>query len=732
MKARGDSAFLPVQIAAVFLGLVFIDIGHEASLAQPAAHPALAWLSLAAYALGFAALILAAKRGRRLDEWTAAGFILAFVLHVAVYAIAQPVAVQYGTDALAFNHYSALLVLHGQNPYAASMEPAYRLFSVPASVYTPTTHGGLVVSQSYPALSFLLYVPFAFMHLRSMLFVDVAFAAFSMLLVAFLMPPGRKALALLVFFASAEYFDFAVGSVTDVTWLPFMILVAAFWEAESPIAAVALGLACATKQDPWFVVPFALVHWYHMRDRVPMLRNAGAAALAFLLPNLAFIVWNPAAWLHGVFFPMISGAVPTGSGIVLFITSNVLPFPVQWLTWAWPVVLVAGVAFYAWRYRGLAWMPFVWPAVVLFFSPRSLQNYFVYWPIALAVYLLVRGEAEPEAVASAQAPRTKRTAIAFAAAAACAIAAAVLTTLALLRPLDEARISGAAFDPSTGLVRALDVEMNTRGDASAAYRFAVDSAKNGAIFWRIARVAREGAGRVAVRLEAPSLGAEVPVSENAGVQVVAYASNGDLVAYTSSWAPREDPHASLSDLHLVCARSAFMFLPAPAPLTWEYSASDLLDETIECVPRGSADSAVLFNVRRPRDQAWRLATIAQLAEIGSGRFSFWLKPGSDSTASVLPTHVFGVSLVDGLNHQYYVMTNSRIRSPEFLTRDRFRYYIVPAKLHAWTHVSVDTRALPDFYVPPYGSVQVIVMDAIHGADAVRVTDDEFGGFGSRP
>ncbi|HEY9085185.1 MAG TPA: hypothetical protein VIN40_04510 [Candidatus Tyrphobacter sp.] len=727
-----ESAFSPTQIAAAFLGLVFIDIGHEASLAQPAAHPALAWLSLAAYALGFAALILAVKRGRRLDEWTAAGFMLAFVLHVAVRTVAQPLAVQYGTDALAFNHYSALLLLHGSNPYASSMEPAYRLFSVPASVYTPTTHGGLVVSQSYPALSFLLYVPFAFMHLRSMLFVDVAFAALSMLLVAFLMPPGRKALALLVFFASAEYFDFVVGSVTDVTWLPFMILVAAFWEAESPIAAVALGLACATKQDPWFVVPFALVHWYHLRDRVPMLRNTGAAALAFLLPNLAFIIWNPAAWLHGVFFPMISGAVPTGSGIVLFITSNVLPFPVQWLTWTWPAVLVAGVAFYAWRHRGLAWMPFVWPAVVLFFSPRSLQNYFIYWPIALVVYLLVPTEAAPEAAARARAPWTKRTAIAFAAASACVIAVAVLTTTASLRSLAEARISGAAFDSSTGLVRALDVEMNERGDTRSSYRFAVDSAKNGAIFWRVARVTRESADRVSVRLEAPGLGAEVPVSENAGVQVAAYAPNGDLVAYTSSWMPQADPQATLSNLHLICARSAFTFLPAAAPLMWEYSASDLLGGTIACAPRGSADSAVLFNVRRPHDQAWRLATIVRLAEIGSGRFSFWLKPGSDSTASVLPTHVFGVSLVDGLNHQYYVMTNSRIRSPEFLTRDRFRYYIVPAKLHAWTHVSVDARALPGFYVPPYGTIQVIVMDAIHTGDAVRVTDDEFGGFGSRP
>lgn len=127
--------FSAVQIAAVFLGIVFIDVGHEASLSQPAAHPARAWLSLTSYALGFVAILLAVKLRPRLDETIALGFVLALALHATVHAIAQPVGVQYGTDALAFDNYSATLVLHGQNPYSASMEPAYREFNVPASVY---------------------------------------------------------------------------------------------------------------------------------------------------------------------------------------------------------------------------------------------------------------------------------------------------------------------------------------------------------------------------------------------------------------------------------------------------------------------------------------------------------------------------------------------------------------------------------------------------------------------
>ena len=46
------------------------------------------------------------------------------------------------------------MLLEGRDPYTASMEPAYREFDVPATVYTTTVENGLVLSQSYPALSF--------------------------------------------------------------------------------------------------------------------------------------------------------------------------------------------------------------------------------------------------------------------------------------------------------------------------------------------------------------------------------------------------------------------------------------------------------------------------------------------------------------------------------------------------------------------------------------------------
>lgn len=726
MSLELDKRVSLAQIAAVFLGVLFIDTGYQAWLAVPAAHPVMAVVSLASYLAGFGALALSMRPRTYADEVVAAGFVLAFVVQAAIHVTSQPVADQYGTDALAFNHYSAQVLVQGRNPYVTSMEPAYREFNVPAPVYTPTTIGGLVVSQSYPALSFLIYVPFVLMHLRSMFFVELGVAVVAMLSLLFLAGRGRRAIAMLVFFIGAEYLNFAAGSVTDVVWLPFMIVVAAFWDTDSPIVPIALGLACAIKQDPWFVVPFALVHW--LRRRKFATRNIAVGAAAFVLPNLPFILWQPSAWMRGVLFPMISGAVPAGSGIVQLITSNVLPFPIAWLSWLWPAVLVLGTVVYAARYRYVRWMPFVWPAIALFCSPRSLQNYFLYWPIVMMAYLLGALPAVSE-VPSARASRVRR-GVAFGALAATVGVVAVVATTMFFRPLSDLRIVSVALDPLTGYARSVRLHVGSRA-AAVISQYAVDSAENGTVFWRTQRM-RQRRGALDVDLVAPSLSDEVPISTTTGFQVAQYDPLGKVIGYSSYWTPQQSAVPALSRLHMLCATSRFAFLPEAAPLSWKYPPDDVLSGELRCTARGTHDGILAFALPKRGGDAWNSVAVSQMAYPGDGTLSFWVKPGEDSSASTLPTHIFGVSIVDDLNQQFYVMTNSRLRAPRTLTRDRFTYYVVPARLHAWNHVSIRIADLPGLYAAPYEPIQVLVMDAIHSTDAQRATDDLFGGFGNCP
>lgn len=80
-------------------------------------HPALVVISMVAYCLGFAYFAMAARQRGRLDRVIACGLFILFVLQVLVRIQTEQMADQYGTDALAFNHYSAQVFLAGHNPY---------------------------------------------------------------------------------------------------------------------------------------------------------------------------------------------------------------------------------------------------------------------------------------------------------------------------------------------------------------------------------------------------------------------------------------------------------------------------------------------------------------------------------------------------------------------------------------------------------------------------------------
>ena len=65
----------------------------------------------------------------------------------------------YGTDEVAFDQYAAELLRHGMNPYAHSVLPALQRFLVPPIYHTYLLNGSEVDRFSYPALSFLFYIP---------------------------------------------------------------------------------------------------------------------------------------------------------------------------------------------------------------------------------------------------------------------------------------------------------------------------------------------------------------------------------------------------------------------------------------------------------------------------------------------------------------------------------------------------------------------------------------------
>ena len=105
----------------------------------------------------------------------------------------------YGTDELAFDQYAGGLAQHGLDPYLHSMAPSFSLFHVSPDGYTYSLTGAPVTQLSYPALAFLVYVPFLALGWSAQLAVVLNVVAWGVtILLMFALLPRRVRPAALV------------------------------------------------------------------------------------------------------------------------------------------------------------------------------------------------------------------------------------------------------------------------------------------------------------------------------------------------------------------------------------------------------------------------------------------------------------------------------------------------------------------------------------------------------
>jgi uncharacterized membrane protein len=358
------------------------------------------WLSYIEIAAGlFGLTIVAVAWLHRGDDfprslgWVTLG-VVAIVFIVWCW-IQVRIAPAYGTDEAAFDQFAAQLVSHGHNPYTVSMAKSFDLFHVSPDGFTFRLNGSPVTQLSYPALSFLLYVPFLLAGWSSQLAIGINVVAWAIAVAVgyWLLPRAAKPLAI-VLGSFGVYTGFAVGGVTDALYVPFLILAVYQWDRAMErtgwrrwISPVAMGLAMSIKQTPWFVLPFLLVGiyleakrrgWTASRSGRVVWGYVWRTGVVFLIPNVVFIVASPSAWFRGVMTPMLGNAVPAGQGWVAL--SNFLGLgggSVQTYTILVAAVFICSLMLFALIYPRSKPIAVLLPSLILFFSERSFSNYLV-------------------------------------------------------------------------------------------------------------------------------------------------------------------------------------------------------------------------------------------------------------------------------------------------------------------------------------------------------------------
>ncbi len=372
---------------------------------------------LLTYGAGFLLLLLGALRSppQWSPQWPPKRLVTVSILGAMVlvtlcflqnHAVAQLEHGPVSTDVHLFMDYASRLLCDGVNPYAVDLLEANRLQRVPLTFSTPLVDGDVTGRLAYPALSFLVLVPFQLVGIPTQWVYLIALLIGLGLLVRWA-PPEWRPVVLLPFFIDPRFVLYTLGTVSDCIWAVLLAVTAYHWRRPR-VRAVAFGLALAFKHQPWVLAPLLLIRLWNdtegdRRHKLSTLgRFAAGAAAIFLVINLPFLVWSPVAWFTGVFEPVIAPMITFGQGLSALSMSGFLTIP----KWAFSVLMVAAYGLSAWllhRYHHVA-RSAVWliPGFALWFGNRSLSSYWYFFLFPLVADLL------SGAVAGAPSPRPVR------------------------------------------------------------------------------------------------------------------------------------------------------------------------------------------------------------------------------------------------------------------------------------------------------------------------------------
>lgn len=383
-----------VRLGLIFTGALLLYVGYASWLrGQIYVHFEVAVLCFISYLIGFSLIFLSLINYEKLiklkhiEYLILASLIFALVFWSCVHL--QISLTEYGTDSIAFSHYSAQLVLEGKNPYAHSMNPAFDRFGVPKQYVTPNTDGTTVDRTPYPAISFLIYAPFVGAGLSDMRWVTLLFQLLTIFIIFFKAPKILKPLILLPLFLP-DMLEFTGGGVTDFLWVLPLVLMAIYIH-NVRTAGVFYGIACSIKLTPVVLAPFLMI-WYwktslslHVKKRlIKIMEFVLISVIVFLIPNLIFILDNPNAWSLGALSPVFGEMVPYGQGLSNISQIGIIGLPQVFFTVCVGLVTLTLLVNYFVHFDRLKYAIWIFPAIILWFSYRGVQNYFIYW-IPLAV-----------------------------------------------------------------------------------------------------------------------------------------------------------------------------------------------------------------------------------------------------------------------------------------------------------------------------------------------------------
>ena len=394
------------------------------------------------------------------------------------------------TDSALYTEMAGNLLRYGENPYTWDLSGSTDLYNDVSIAITPRLNAASESIYPYPALPFLLAIPFQLVNLPAMLLVSILSHAL-LLVLLFIFSPQPIQPLILIPIVMMDFISITLMGSMDIVWAALLVGMVVAWRRPT-LRAILYGLAASFKQGPWLIAPFLLIRiWRDRESHAPFIslgRFLLISGVTFLLINLPFIAWNPASWLHGVMEPLHDNLVFLSHGALSSLSQlGFARLPKNYYLIA--TLSVLGLLLFAyWRHYDVLEHAFwIMPGIFMWFSYRSLASYWIYWVFPILATLATQPELiqafsdeddKPIAERSGQKnspPEEFTTAVA-------AVTLGALFLIGVFFSFSSAAIEVIPFFPlptANGRITRMSVEVINHGRRVFSPRFAIQSRQTG-------------------------------------------------------------------------------------------------------------------------------------------------------------------------------------------------------------------------------------------------------------
>jgi len=347
--------------------------------------------------LGYAGLLtavvvsLVARRRRTLVWVDQSVLLIAICIEAVQFPRFTSTSYRYPGDEGILTWHAIDVLRHGHDPYR------YHWAGAVAQVPTQLMNGRVVDRFVYPPVSAVLGAGLD--HVSTNLGTPSVLAGLALIATALVLflafPVPLRPLAVLVVFGIAFETARAVSGAPGIIAVP--LLAGALWRwpqiarggrlgTGGVVRALCLGLALATYQLSWFLLPFvAVALWRVRRDglasrpaALAVLRYVAIAVAVFAVVNAPFAIAGFSDWWHGLTGVLTEHALIYGPGIAM-ISGNLLPGSgaLDFFTYAAALAYLALLVAVAAVPARLAAASVVLPIVVFWLAIRSEDTYYV-------------------------------------------------------------------------------------------------------------------------------------------------------------------------------------------------------------------------------------------------------------------------------------------------------------------------------------------------------------------